>query len=108
MVAEECREIMAKLGIRSIPELVGRCDLLKTSKYLQSNIKFQGLSLKDLITPAKSFRETVLNTTDVDQWLKETYKIQQQSHGLGEEMSQGLRAIDHELCAAIVAAVNGK
>ena len=35
MVAEECREIMAKLGFRSILELVGRCDMLKPSKHLQ-------------------------------------------------------------------------
>jgi glutamate synthase domain-containing protein 2 len=108
MVAEECRAIMAKLGIRSILELVGRVDLLKTSKYLGTNIKFQGISLKDLITPAKAFREKILNTQDVDQWLKETTKIQKQSHGLDEDIPQGLRAIDHELCSAILAAVKGK
>ena len=54
-------------------------------------MKFQGISLRDLITPAKAFRETVLNTQDRDQWLKETYKIQEQSHGLSEKPPKGVR-----------------
>ena len=108
MIAEELREIMAKLGLRSLPELVGRSDLLRTTSYLHSHIKFSGISLRDLITPAKAFRESVLNVQDRDQWLKETYKIQEQSHGLGGDMAQGERALDHELCAAVVAAVNGQ
>ena len=85
-----------------------RSKLLKENKNLQSHVKFQSISLKDLITPAKAFRNTILNVQDREQWLKETYKIQEQNHGLGVEMSQGSRTIDHELCAAVTTAVSGK
>ena len=35
-IAEELREIMAKLGIRTVDELVGRCDLLKKRNKLKT------------------------------------------------------------------------
>lgn len=42
LVAEECREIMAKLGIRKFADLVGRVDLLKPA---HNNVNFKEASL---------------------------------------------------------------
>jgi glutamate synthase domain-containing protein 3 len=108
LVAEECREIMAKLGVRSIPELVGRCDLLKPNEaVLKSDPKFANLDLRPLILPAKALRGTILNVRDRDQWLTENHKIQNQDHGLEASVPSGVRALDHHIITSILAAVNG-
>ncbi len=52
MVAEECREIMAQLGMRTINEMVGRCDLLKMDDAVR-HWKAAGLDLTPILTPAK-------------------------------------------------------
>mmetsp|Transcript_67087 Transcript_67087/g.165502 ORF Transcript_67087/g.165502 Transcript_67087/m.165502 type:complete len:1006 (+) Transcript_67087:1-3018(+) len=108
LVAEECREIMAKLGVRSIPELVGKCELLRPSAHLKSNPKFFGLDLTSMITPAISLRNSILNVKDRDDWLKENHKIQLQDHGLDDTLAPGLRVVDHHLVAAVTSAVSGK
>ena len=94
LVAEECREIMAKLGVRSIPELVGRCELLKPNEaVLKSDPKFANLNLLPLILPAKELRGTILNVRDRDQWLTENHKIQLQDHGLDAEVRRSARDV---------------
>jgi glutamate synthase (NADPH/NADH) len=108
LVAEEAREIMAQLGVRSIPELVGKCELLKPSDSLRSHPKFANLDLTPMILPASELRDSVLNKGDRDQWLKENHKIQEQDHGLGDDVVEGQRALDHHLMAAVLAAVQGK
>jgi glutamate synthase (NADPH/NADH) large chain len=51
-VAEEAREIMASLGIRSFEELVGRVDLLETDTDVFTE-KTAGIDLSALLTPAQ-------------------------------------------------------
>lgn len=78
MVAEELREIMAKLGIRTLNEMVGRVDLL------QSNIaidhwKAKGLDLSKILAPAKA----VFPNTG-------TYQTMTQDHGLDKALDNQL------------------
>ncbi|WP_153556442.1 glutamate synthase large subunit [Roseimaritima sediminicola] len=51
MVAEEARHIMAKLGFRTIDEMVGRSDVLQTDTAIQ-HWKSDGLDLSAILTPA--------------------------------------------------------
>lgn len=54
-VAEELRKYMARLGFRSIDEMVGRADLLVVNDALR-NPKTRNLDLAPLLTPAFSLR----------------------------------------------------
>ncbi len=78
MVAEEMREIMASLGIKTVNAMIGRVDLLETNIAVD-HWKAKGLDLSSLLTPAKKiFPGTeVFHTID-------------QNHGLHE-------ALDNEL-----------
>ena len=58
MVAEEAREIMAKLGIKSMDELVGRVDLLKTTKAID-HWKSSKVDLAPLLVNAEQLRKGV-------------------------------------------------
>ncbi len=58
MVAEEARKIMAQLGFRSIDDMVGRCDVLKTDKAIQ-HWKSDGLDLTSVLMPANKPHEDV-------------------------------------------------
>ena len=51
LLAEEMREYMAELGVRSIDELVGRTDLLEVDPAVL-HYKSKGLDLSPLLTPA--------------------------------------------------------
>jgi len=53
MVGEEVRETMAALGVRTVNELVGRCDLLEFDESLRTE-KTKYLDLTPIITPALS------------------------------------------------------
>ena len=50
-VAEEARELMAKLGVRSVNELIGRADLLDTRKGIE-HWKAKGLDFSQDLPPA--------------------------------------------------------
>ena len=52
MVAEECREIMALLGFRTINDMVGRSDLLDVDRAVE-HWKASGLDLTPILTPAR-------------------------------------------------------
>ncbi|GAA5912483.1 hypothetical protein JCM8208_006614 [Rhodotorula glutinis] len=69
-VAEELRTIMAKLGFRTINEMVGRADLLKVDESLR-NPKTASLDLSALLKPAWEMRPGVA-----------TYKAVAQEHKL--------------------------
>jgi glutamate synthase domain-containing protein 3 len=70
MVAEDAREIMARLGFRTIDEMVGRVDCLQTDEAIK-HWKADGLDLTGLLTPAKKpYPEAG------------TYCQQKQDHGL--------------------------
>ncbi|GEN46582.1 glutamate synthase large subunit [Alkalibacillus haloalkaliphilus] len=57
-IAEEVREIMAQLGIRSLDEMIGRTDLLKVHRRKQSHHKAKQLDLEPLMQYSN------------DEWLK--------------------------------------
>ncbi len=58
MVAEEARELMAEIGVRTIDELIGRVDLLDTAD-LSGHWKARSLDLTPLLTPAQRASEAV-------------------------------------------------
>ncbi len=51
LVAEEARQFMAKIGVRTIDELIGRVDLLKTRDAID-HWKADGLDLTPILRPA--------------------------------------------------------
>lgn len=69
-VAEELRGIMARLGIRTINEMVGRSDLLKVDDALR-NPKTANIDLSAILKPAWKMRPGVA-----------TYKTRAQDHKL--------------------------
>jgi glutamate synthase (NADPH/NADH) large chain len=80
MVAEELRLIMAKLGIRTVKEMVGRVDLLKTRDAI-NHWKARGLDFSNILMPA----EIVYEDTQVYQTIK-------QDHGLDKALDNYLIA----------------
>ncbi|MGB1708959.1 MAG: glutamate synthase-related protein, partial [Rubripirellula sp.] len=58
MVAEEARRIMAELGFRTIDEMVGRSEVLKTDKAI-NHWKADGLDLTSVLMPASKPHENV-------------------------------------------------
>jgi glutamate synthase (NADPH/NADH) large chain len=58
MVAEEARRIMAELGFRTIDEMVGRSEVLKTGKAI-NHWKADGLDLTSVLMPANKPHEHV-------------------------------------------------
>ncbi|MBI1892251.1 MAG: glutamate synthase subunit alpha [Burkholderiales bacterium] len=84
-IAEEVRQIMAQLGIRTFNELIGRTDLLDKSKAI-SHWKAQGLDFTRIFyqpeVPASEPR----------------YQVEEQEHGLE-------KALDHKLIAQAKAAI---
>jgi len=78
MVAEECRQIMAALGIRTINEMVGRCDLLEVDSAID-HWKAKGLDLTLILTPAQKPHPDV-----------QTYCTISQNHGLEEVLDNSL------------------
>ena len=70
MVAEELRLIMAKLGIRTVNEMIGRVDLLETGDAIE-HWKARGLDLTNILMPAEIVYEgtEVYRTIDQDHHL---------------------------------------
>ncbi len=58
MVAEEARRIMAKLGFRTLDEMVGRSDMLQTDAAIK-HWKADGLDLTSMLKPAHKMHENV-------------------------------------------------
>ncbi|HIO43284.1 MAG TPA: glutamate synthase subunit alpha, partial [Gammaproteobacteria bacterium] len=78
MVAKELRMIMAKLGFRTVNEMVGRVDRLEVDQALD-HWKREGLDFSSILHPA----EIIFDGTEV-------FHTQDQDHGLD-------KALDHEL-----------
>jgi len=87
LVAEECRELMAQLGLRSINEMVGRADLLEIDETV-SHWKAKGLDLSPVLRLAKRAHPGV-----------DVYCTKQQNHGLEE-------VLDNKLIEKSWAAIN--
>ena len=66
MVAEEARRIMAKLGFRTIDEMVGRSDVLRTDKAI-AHWKADGLDLTSVLMPASKPHDDVGVICSMDQ-----------------------------------------
>jgi glutamate synthase (NADPH/NADH) large chain len=79
-ISEEVREIMSKLGVRSIEELIGRVDLLESDSAVRF-WKSEGLDLSPVLHPVKKpHPETG------------TYKMIAQDHGLDAVLDRTLIA----------------
>jgi glutamate synthase (NADPH/NADH) large chain len=78
MVAEELRQIMAKLGIRTVNEMVGRVDLLSKDDAID-HWKARGLDFTSILTPAKIVYEGT-----------EVYRTMDQDHGLDKALDNTL------------------
>ncbi|MEE9356286.1 MAG: glutamate synthase large subunit [Methylococcaceae bacterium] len=78
MVAEEARELMAKLGFRTINEMIGRTDVLQTNEAIQ-HWKSDGLDLTSLLTKAPKPHSGV-----------NVYKTIPQDHGLDKVIDNKL------------------
>ncbi|MBT8145938.1 MAG: glutamate synthase large subunit [Gammaproteobacteria bacterium] len=78
MVAEELRQVMASIGVRTVNEMIGRVDLLDTDIAID-HWKAKGLDLSTILQPAQK----VFPNTEV-------YQCMQQDHGLD-------KALDNEL-----------
>ena len=76
-IAEELREIMAKLGFRTINEMVGRVDKLKAQKAVD-HWKAKGLDLSPLLQAPKVGSEIA------------RYCVQKQDHGLADVLDNKL------------------
>ncbi len=74
MVAEEMREIMAELGVRTVTEMVGRVDLLNTKQAID-HWKASGLDLQSILAPAR----IIFEGTEVHQTIE-------QDHGLDKAL----------------------
>ncbi|HNE25869.1 MAG TPA: glutamate synthase-related protein [Pseudomonadales bacterium] len=84
-VAEEARQIMAQLGMRTFDELIGRADLLDKSKAI-THWKAKGLDFSKLL-----YQPQVASVA-------ERYHVENQDHGLD-------KALDNELIAKSAAAL---
>ncbi|QDU31996.1 Ferredoxin-dependent glutamate synthase 1 [Poriferisphaera corsica] len=78
LVAEEAREVMAKLGIRTIDELIGQVQLLDTRDAVD-HWKADGLDLTPILTPANKPHDNV-----------GIRKLVQQDHALEEVLDREL------------------
>jgi glutamate synthase (NADPH/NADH) large chain len=78
MVAEELRQIMAKLGIRTVNKMVGRVDLLSKDDAID-HWKARGLDFTSILTPAKIVYEGT-----------EIYRTMDQDHGLDKALDNTL------------------
>jgi len=84
-VAEEARQIMAQLGIRTYDELIGRADLLDKSRAI-GHWKAQGLDFSNIFYQPKVESQRAL------------FHTEEQDHGLD-------KALDHKLIAQAKAAL---
>ena len=78
MVAEEARKLMAKLGFRTVNEMIGRSDVLETNEAIK-HWKSDGLDLTSLLTVAPKPHDDV-----------ELYKTIPQDHGLDKVIDNKL------------------
>ena len=82
-IAEEVRELMAKLGFRTVAEMVGHVEALDTQAAVD-HWKAKGLDISPILAaPQNPYGQTLLNSTGQD-------------HGLGEKLDQQFLALAAE------------
>lgn len=79
-VANELRAIMAKLGFRTVNEMVGRCEVLRVRDDLRT-AKTENIDLSLILTPAHTLRPGVA-----------TYNVRKQDHRLHVRLDNKLIA----------------
>jgi len=79
-ISNELRAIMAKLGFRTVNEMVGRAELLKVREDLR-NAKTENIDLSLILTPAHTLRSGVA-----------TYNVRKQDHKLHVRLDNKLIA----------------
>ena len=84
MVAEEAREIMASLGLRTFNEMVGRVDKLDTVDAIV-HWKAQGIDLTPILTPAKKKNAVT-----------QVYWTKPQDHGLDKALDNRMIELAQE------------
>jgi glutamate synthase domain-containing protein 3 len=84
MVAEEAREIMAELGFRTVDEMIGRVDVLETTRAI-AHWKADGLDLAPILEPAKRPHDGV-----------EVRHTKSQEHGLERALDNRLIELAHD------------
>ncbi|EAQ78234.1 glutamate synthase large subunit [Blastopirellula marina] len=89
MVAEDAREVMASLGVRTLNELIGRVDLLETDAAIQ-HWKSDGIDLTPLLSPPPKPHDKV-----------EIFNTMKQDHGLQF-------ALDNELIAKAMPSIESR
>ena len=97
LLAEEVREYMAQLGIKTINELVGRADLLEINANAL-HFKNKGIDLSALLTPANKLNPTadVIKKMDQDHLLHQgldNYLIEQSQCALNEGIPVKIESI---------------
>jgi len=97
LLAEEVREYMAQLGIKTIDELVGRADLLEINTNALHS-KNKGIDLTALLTPANKLNPTadVIKKMDQDHLLHQgldNYLIEQSQCSLNEGIPVKIESI---------------
>ncbi|BAM04780.1 glutamate synthase-related protein [Phycisphaera mikurensis] len=94
LVAEEARGYMAKMGVRTIEELVGRVELLRTRAAVDA-WKAHGLDLSALLLPAKGPRADA-----------KAFKCEGQDHGVeghidNRLIAEAMPALEHQTPVSI-------
>ncbi len=94
-VAEELRQIMAELGIRTVAELVGRVDLLDTHQAID-HWKAQGIDLSRLLcVPPRADEVAVYNCEEQDHGLE--FALDHQLIELAQPALEGKHSVDIDL-----------
>ena len=78
MIAKELRQIMAELGFRTVNEMVGRVDALRTDEAI-THWKNQGIDLTNILTPAAEPEEFL-----------GSFAVHEQDHGLDKALDNQL------------------
>ena len=85
MVAEEARLIMARLGIKTFDELIGRVDFLEANDAID-HWKAKKLDLSSLLVPPQELRENVVTRGGTTQ----------QQHGIDKVLDRKLIKLTHK------------
>ncbi len=99
MVAEDARQLMAKLGFRKLDDMIGRVDMLDPVKAI-NHWKADGLDLTAMLTPAKKLRPDVVTRQTIPQ-----------EHGLAQSLDvcllvpESKAALESQLPVRIVSKV---
>ena len=88
-VAEELREIMAKLGLRSVDEMVGRCDLLRVREHSTAPMA-HFIDLERVLYRSGAHEKERFDPADIyDFKLEETVDMRTLLPAFGEKLEKG-------------------